>query len=114
MTALPMRSIYQGDTEQIEFLVLDHTGDPQDLTNITLRWAMSDPDELDTPILEKSEGAGITITDPENGRCYVLIPAGELSTPGTFIHELEGTHSGGATYTYGQGTIIVRPTVYPT
>ena len=74
---------------------------------------MSDPDELDTPILEKTEGAGITITDAAAGRCYVSIAAGDLDTPGTFIHELEGAHTSGASYTYGQGTLIVRPTVYP-
>lgn len=106
MTTLPQYAIYQGDTANLDFLVLNNAGDPQDLSAATVRWAMSDPEELDTPILEKTGGDGVAITDPTGGRCTVTIPAGELATPGTFIHELEIT-IGGATYTYGQGPLIV-------
>lgn len=112
MSALPQVAAYQGDTLPLDFLVLDYDGNPQDLTSATIRWAMSDPDEMDTPILEKSEGSGITVTDATAGRCTVTVPAGELDTPGTYVHELEIT-IGGATYTYGQGPLIVRETVYP-
>jgi hypothetical protein len=113
MSRLPQTEIYQGDTAQFDFLVLDTDGSPQDLSTVTLRWAMSDPDELDVPILEKTDGDGITITDAVNGRCVVMVPAGEIATAGTFMQELEVTLSGGATYTYGQGPLIVKPTVYP-
>lgn len=112
MTTLAQYAVYQGDTANLDFLVLDSSGEPQDLTNATVRWAMSDPEEIDTPILEKAEGDGITVTDATAGRCTVTIPAGELDTPGTYVHEIEIT-IGGATYTYGQGPLIVRETVYP-
>ena len=114
MSALPQYSAYQGDTARLDFLVLDYTGTAQNLATVTLRWALSDPDEMDVPILEKAAGDGIEITDAAAGLCTVTIPAGELDTPGTFVHELEVTLAGGATYTYGQGPFIVRPTVYPT
>lgn len=109
-----MHHIYQGDSDRLEFRLLDSNGAPEDLTNVTLKWGLSDPDEIDTPILEKTEGSGITVTDAAEGRCYVTISAGDLDTPGTYTHELEGAHASGATYTYGQGTLIVRPTVFPT
>lgn len=113
MTQLKTHTVYQGDTVILDFLVLQASGSPQNLSTVTLRWAMSDPDEIDTPILQKSEGDGIEVTDASAGRCTVTIPAGEIDTVGNYIHELEVEFANGTTYTYGQGTLIVKPTVYP-
>lgn len=113
MTALKKYEIYQGDTVVMDFLILQPSGLPQNLSSVTLRWAMSDPDEIDTPILQKSEGDGIVVTSAAEGRCTVTVPAGEIDTPGNYIHELEVEFSTGSTYTYGQGMLIVKPTVYP-
>lgn len=113
MTQLKTHTVYQGDTVVLDFLVLQASGAPQNLSTVTLRWAMSDPDEIDTPILQKSEGDGIEVTDASAGRCTVTIPAGEIDAPGNYIQELEVELASGATYTFGQGTLIVKPTVYP-
>lgn len=113
MTALPTTTAYQGDTVTLDFLLLADNGSPEDLDDLTLVWALADPDEIDVPILQKTVGSGITLTSPATGRCQVTISAGDLDTPGTYIHEIEGTTGAGATYTYGQGLLIVKATVLP-
>lgn len=113
MTVFQTTTCYQGDTLSLDFLLLDEGGAPEDLSNMTLRWAMSSRDEISVPILEKSESSGIVIVGPTEGRCRVTISAGDLSEAGTYLHEIEGTNESGATYTYGQGLLIVKPTIYP-
>lgn len=114
MTALPTTTCYQGDTVALDFLLLDESGNPEDLDELDLRWAMSARDELDVPILQKDSDSGITVLDATGGRCRVIVAAGDLATAGTFLHEIEGTTGTGSTYTYGQGLLIVKPTIYPT
>ena len=114
MSRLPITSVYQGDTARLPFEALDASGSPEDLTECDIRWAMSNPSEMATPVLTKTLGEGIVVLNAEGGRILVEIAAGELDTPGTYTQELEIPLPSGATYTYGQGPLIVKPTVMPT
>lgn len=114
MSKLQITSVYQGDTAQLPFEALDATGAPEDLTNCSIRWAMSATDNIGSPVLTKTSDEGITVIDAEAGRLVVTITAGELDTPGNYTQELEITLPSGATYTYGQGPLIVKPTALPT
>jgi hypothetical protein len=114
MSQLPITTIYQGDTARLDFEAQEPDGSVRDLTDCEIRWAYSDPADLGTPLLEKTQEDGITILEAAAGRCAVTIDAGELDTPGTYVHELELTLPSGLTYTYAQGPLIIKPTVYPT
>ena len=105
---------YQGDTVPMGFTVLDYDGTAQNLTSCSIRWGYATYDAQDTPLLVKTQLDGITILDAAAGRLLVNIDAGELDTPGTYVHELELTLPTGSTYTYGQGIFVVKPAVYPT
>lgn len=114
MSKLPIATVYQGDTARLSFEAQDSTGAPEDLTGCAIRWALSATDDIGTPVLTKASDEGITVLDAEAGRLVVTITAGELDTPGTYTQELEITLPSGATYTYGQGPLIVKPTALPT
>jgi hypothetical protein len=114
MTALPIKTAYQGDTVQLDFDLVEPDGSPLDLdTADEITWSLSDPTDLDTAILTKDTGDGISVLNADTGSCRVTVPAGALDTPGTYTHEIEATF-GSITYTYGQGMLIVKPTVMPT
>lgn len=114
MSRLQITSVYQGDTARLPFEAQDTTGAPEDLTGCSIRWALSATDDIASPVLTKTSDEGILVLDAEAGRLVVVINAGELDTPGTYTQELEITLPSGATYTYGQGPLIVKPTALPT
>jgi hypothetical protein len=113
MSQLPITTVYQGDSLRLDFIVQDYDGAPLSLDGCNIRWGMADPTAIDSPILEKSDEDGITVLSASAGRLVVQIAAGELDTPGTYTHELEVTLPSGASHTYAQGPLIVKPTVYP-
>jgi hypothetical protein len=115
MTVLAIQTIYQGDTANLDFIVQDYDGSVQNLTDCEVRWALSDPADLSTALIEKEDGDGISVIDAANGRLTVTLTAGDTSElSGTYRHELEITLPSGATYTFAQGPLIIKPTVYPT
>jgi hypothetical protein len=114
MSALPLKVFYQGDTATLDFTLLEPNGSKLDLDTVSeITWTMSDPAEIDTPLLEKTTASGVAVLDPDKGLCRVTIPAGELDTPGQYVHEIEASFAGGQTYTYGQGPMVVKATVTP-
>lgn len=114
MSTLPLKIIYQGDTALLEFTLVEPNGTKLDLDNASeITWTMADPDDIDSPLLEKTTSNGVDKIDANAGLCRVTIPAGELDTPGQFIQEIEASFTGGLTYTYGQGPLIIKPTVTP-
>lgn len=73
-------------------VVNDDTGDPEDLTDVQLTWQCSrgTADKFSaTPILTKTIGQGITVTDAFNGEIEILLDTDDTETlTGTFYHEL--------------------------
>lgn len=113
MSKLQITSVYQGDTARLPFEAQDTTGAPENLEGCSIRWALSKPEAIDSPVLTKTSENGILVLDAAAGRLVVTISAGELDTPGQYVQELEITLPSGETYTYGQGPFIVKPTVLP-
>lgn len=114
MSKLQITSVYQGDTARLPFEALDAQGAPENLDGCSIRWALSKPEAIDSPVLTKTTDNGITVTDAAAGRLVVIINAGELDTPGQYVQELEITLPSGETYTYGQGPFIVKAAALPT
>lgn len=113
MSQLPITTVLQGDTVRLPFAVQDYNGAAQDLTGCEIRWGYADLGTSPTPLLTKTDVDGVTIADAGAGLLQVNVAAGELDTPGTFTQELEITLPSGPTYTYAQGLLVVKPTVYP-
>jgi hypothetical protein len=114
MSTLPLKTAYQGDTVTIDFVLVEPDGSKLDLSTVSeITWTLASPDDIDTPILEKTTASGIDLLDPTNGLCRVTIAAGQLDTPGQYVQEIEASFAGGTTYTYGQGPLIVKATVTP-
>jgi hypothetical protein len=114
MSNLPLKIAYQGDTVLMDFTLHEPNGAKLDLdTTSVITWSMSAPADLDAVLIEKTTGSGIEIIDASNGMCRVTIAAGDLDTPGQYVHEIEATFAGGVTYTYGQGPFVVRAAVVP-
>jgi hypothetical protein len=113
MSTVNLGKIFQGDTLQLDFVCQDQDGDPQDLTDCSIKWGLAPSSDMASPIITKTVGSGVTITGAVTGRCQVLIGQGEINVAGVFFHELEITLPSGSSYTFAQGMVIVMPTVYP-
>lgn len=112
MSQLQPHCVWEGDTVRLDFLALDHAGTPINPTAVDYTWSLSDPNTLQTPIIQKTSTAAQILTiDITTGHIAVVIPAGELADPGDYIHELEVTYETGETYTIGQGRLSVFPAI---
>src|SRR5690606_35377880 len=63
MSKLQITSVYQGDTARLPFEAQDTTGAPENLDGCSIRWALSKPEAIDSPVLTKTSENGITIID---------------------------------------------------
>ena len=113
MSKLQITAVFQGDSVKLPFEALTDKGAPENLDGCSIRWALSKPEAIDSPVLTKTSENGILVLDAAAGRLVVIINAGELDTPGQYVQELEITLPSGETYTYGQGPFIVKPTALP-
>jgi len=113
MSKLQITAVFQGDSVKLPFEALTDKGAPENLDGCSIRWALSKPEAIDSPVLTKTSENGILVLDAAAGRLVVIINAGELDTPGQYVQELEITLPTGETYTYGQGPFIVKATVLP-
>lgn len=90
MTIAPF---FAGNSRKLVITVInDDTGDPEDLTDVTLRWQCSrgTADKFSaTPIMTKTIGTGITVTDALEGTVEILLDADDTENlSGTFYCEL--------------------------
>lgn len=89
-------TVYQADDTTI-----------QNITGWTLEWEVRQRPASSTPLLTKTTGSGITLTDPTNGVCDVALTATDTTTLGSgeYVHALRRTNSGASTVlTYGDAT----------
>jgi hypothetical protein len=97
-------SLFAGDDWEFALTLLDENGDPYDLTNATIRWALV---SLDGRKRIDQSVADITIDDPLTGVATILIPA----TATTSLHgqytDYHRIVSGGVSSTLLTGTILV-------
>lgn len=107
-------TMVQGDTEVLSVAIVDDVGAILNLAGFTLRWAVRSGIGR-TVVLAKATGGGITVATPATGVCVIaLAPADTLTlTPGTYVHELEGTDSGGGVSTLLRGYLTLLGSIAP-
>ena len=100
-----------GDTRTIRATVEQSPGVPFNLTGASIKWqmfAMSGGTFTGSPIISKSVGSGITITDAGAGIFHIsLLSADTTGLAGTYYHESEVTLPGSIVHTVFTGTITI-------
>lgn len=99
-------SFYEGNIQTLALTIInsDAADAALDLTNLTLKFALSKASDLDPltysvlPKLEKTEGSGITVTNAIGGLCEVELLSADTEPdnlngirPGNYYWELEAT-----------------------
>lgn len=114
MTAYNIADYVAGDSLVIELTVRDARGAAVDLTGATIRWGMAPVAvrQVGDPVVTKTVGAGIEVTDAPKGKCRITLGAGDVADPGEYRHEAEITLANGQSYTVLSGTIMARRAIY--
>jgi hypothetical protein len=86
-------SLFAGNARKLAVSVVDdETGDPIDLTDVTVIWQASrgTAEKFQAvPLLTKEVGSGLTIVDEFNGQIEITLDADDTENlSGTFYHEL--------------------------
>jgi hypothetical protein len=114
MTTTNLATTYAGDTYQVDFLLKTSTGAPQDLSGATVRFGLARPGCLSSPVYTAvSGGSDLTITDETGGAITLTVPKGTLKRSGRHVYELEVTFATGESFTYAQGSLLVKDALYP-
>jgi hypothetical protein len=101
--------MFAGNTKTIVIPVVDGVGAVVDITGATIRWELSRSVSVRPSILQKTVGAGVTITDGPGGIFEVaLISDDTEDLKGSFYHEAE-VKLGGEIATVKAGTIKINP-----
>jgi len=100
-----------GDTKIITVIVKDADG-ILDISNATVKWQMAKQINS-TPVVQKSTGAGITLTDPVNGVFEILLEPADTDGLGgkLWYHEGEIKLVDGTTSTIISGQINMLKTL---
>lgn len=105
--------IAQGESHTITYELVTEDGDPKKLTLYSAEWRLT-PRFSEDPLITKTVGAGIEITDAEGGLLEVqLSPEDTELAPGAYRHELRLTSSGNA-HSVGPEPCVVGDSVYVT
>jgi len=96
--------LYRGDTPTLVFTLRDEDGNPVDLTNCTVYFAV---EKDETVIINKT----CAIINPAAGQLKVTLTSTETDFTGEALAELEGRYTDGTITTFGQFIIIMREDV---
>lgn len=82
--------IYTGDADELAITVTDEDGDPVDLLNTTVTWAIARNAHTDA-LIEKDTDGDVTIVDAAAGELNVDIEPADTRDlrPRTYYHEVE-------------------------
>lgn len=101
---------FSGDNLDILFTVSDgdNPGNPKDLTGASIDWVLA-KQQGKAPLITKSIGSGVTITDAANGKGTVSIQQADTENlkGDTYWHELQVT-VGGKRSTSMYGDFIIE------
>ncbi len=103
--------MWAGNDIDLNFSIVDSTGSPVDLTTATtLEWVLHADVQDGNPLIQKSIGSGITITNPGGGQFTItLLPADTATLSGNYYHECE-LNMGGKDNTLFTGAAKINPT----
>lgn len=101
-----------GDTKIITVIVKDASGNLVDISNAGIKWQLA-KHVGSTPLVMKSTGFGITVTDGPNGIFEILIRSNDTDTLGgkEYYHEAEITLVDGTVSTIISGDVIITKTL---
>jgi hypothetical protein len=103
-------TVTAGDSMTLLFTITDSsTKAAVDLSGAAITWALGITVKA-TPIVTKTVGSGITITDAANGKLSVaLVPTDTAKLAGRFYHEVQITDVIGDVSTVANGTATINP-----
>ena len=109
MSIQPEIEVFQGESRDIEFEVVDDEGDPFDLTGFDVLFkAVRDETEVE---ISKSTGAGIVVTDAPAGKTVLSLDSDDTSDAGHYLMELRITDNG-TTVTTLFGDLTIRTSLF--
>jgi phage terminase large subunit-like protein len=101
-------TMVSGDTQILEFEVLDSGGVAVNITGAVVTWVLCASRLYPTALITKTTSSGITLTNPTSGIFQVtLLPVDTQSLSGIYFHEAQVVVSGN-TYTVSNGNAIIE------
>lgn len=107
--------MFAGDTKRLHFTLTSGppSNTPLDIQDTTIRWQASKGTLARfsvIPVLTKTIGDGLEVTDAFSGTLTVeLLPGDTETLKGTFYHELEITDASGDVSTAFVGEMVIKP-----
>lgn len=104
--------VFEGDDQNLNVTVLDAAGNVVDISSATaIDWKMS-VDEFTPPVISKSLGSGITITNGPAGIFQVALVSADTNglTPRTYYQASRITLSANLSHV-ALGTVWLRPKI---
>lgn len=105
--------LYAGHAAKVNFTVTDGDAAPVDLTGhvLTFRVGARPPSQA---LIEKTNGAGVTITDGPGGRFEVLIASGDTAgLEGRYAFQAVDQEPGGESFVIASGDADILPVIGP-
>jgi len=100
--------LFSGDTAIYKVAVKDKDDAAQDITGATCRFVMSKR-AGGTPLVDLTNGTGITIDDATGGLLTITVPAADsIDLSGAYRWELQITDAAGRVSTVAFGTVTLR------
>jgi hypothetical protein len=101
-------TMFSGDTKVIHVTAVESDNTPLDLTDVDIAWILAK--KVTAPvILNKTIGAGITVTDAVNGVFEITMdPLDTAALKGTYYQEVQ-IDDAGAISTIMTGTVTINP-----
>lgn len=98
-----------GDTQVLEYEVLDEDGVAVNITDATIEWVLTASRNSATALITKTTSSGIVITNGPSGIFQVtLLPANTTSLSGIYYYEAEVTTTGNSVYTVSTGMATIE------
>lgn len=105
---MSLTKVFSGDSIILKYNAVDEYGAVLNLTGGAIKWQLA-RNASDTPLLTKTIGAGVTVTNAAGGLFEVKLSFSETRTlgPGNFYHEVEHTTASGDKYTIFNGAMVL-------
>ena len=102
--------LWAGDDARPEIVIKDQEGNEVNLTDAGVEWVAVDQSDGTEMLRKDTDGGGIAITDPENGRCIIKIDGSDTDAmeDATLNHEARVTLQDGSKVHVTVGTITLH------
>ncbi len=108
---LPL-TLWSGDDYSINIHILDMRRHAKSVTGSTLRWLLACNDHA-SPLLTKSEGDGITLTDASEGLAVLTLDSADTENLcGGYYHELKLIDGDGKIRTIAYGLVHIQSNLH--